>query len=98
MLVAHLPRESATVRALTGEQALWGDAEHLLAYIADSLAAANWQRGGGKGPRPRLCPRPGVRSEDEPKVYGKGGGMTLDEARAFFGAWHRGDFAKGGDN
>ena len=53
--------------ALFGEQARWGDLEHLMAGAFDLLAAGNWQRGGGKGQRPQPVKRPGA----GPKVYGK---------------------------
>lgn len=39
---------------------MWGLQEHLLANIADVLRGANWQRGGGKGSKPKPMPRPGV--------------------------------------
>ncbi len=95
MLVAHLPRESATARAVGGPEVQWSDLEHLIAHVVDLLAAANWQRGNGKGPRPRLCPRPGQVDPDK-KHYGKGA-LPLSEAAAFFKAWREGAFA-GGEN
>jgi hypothetical protein len=47
---------------------VWTVETHLLAGIHDRLAQANWQRGGGKGPRPKSIPRPGTRNE---RKYGK---------------------------
>jgi hypothetical protein len=47
---------------------VWTVETHLLAGIHDRLAQANWQRGGGKGPRPKPIPRPGTRNE---RKYGK---------------------------
>lgn len=44
-------------------QSPWTRTEMLLAMIADLLAGANWQRGGGKGARPKPIPRPGVGPE-----------------------------------
>lgn len=38
---------------------MWTDHEYLLAGILDLLAGANWQRGGGKGSRPKPVKRPG---------------------------------------
>lgn len=38
---------------------IWGVSEYLLAAVLDTLAGANWQRGGGKGKRPQPVPRPG---------------------------------------
>jgi hypothetical protein len=57
-LTKHLPADSATAEAIHG--AGWSTTEHLLALIADQLAAANWQRAGDKTkPRPQPLPRPG---------------------------------------
>jgi hypothetical protein len=67
-LVRGLPPDSATVRAILGEDALWGLPEHLLARILDTLAGANWQRAGAKGPRPRPVPRPGT---EQRQRYGR---------------------------
>lgn len=52
MLLRHLPRHSATALAVEPEAA-WGDTEHLLAAILNTLRDANWQRAGDKNrPRP----------------------------------------------
>ena len=63
VLVAHLPRESATVRAQHGEVVEWGATEHLLAHVVDLLAASNWQRAQQRSKtritRPKPLPRPG---------------------------------------
>lgn len=59
VLVRQLPLESATVRSVRGAEP-WGATEHLLATVAETLAWANWQRGGGKGPRPKHIRRPGA--------------------------------------
>jgi len=58
-------RESATGRAILGADAEWGTQEHLLALAVDTLNAANWQRGGGKGRRPKPIQRPGVKPDTE---------------------------------
>lgn len=42
-----------------GSDAAWTTGEHLTAVVADVLAGANWQRGGGKGAQPKPVPRPG---------------------------------------
>jgi hypothetical protein len=39
--IKHLPRGSAFQRALTGDAARWGETEHLLAQLIDTLHAAN---------------------------------------------------------
>ena len=57
--MSNLPPDSATVIAATGGTSLWGLQEHLAAATVDLLAAANWQRGGGKGVKPKPLKRPG---------------------------------------
>ncbi|GAA1358110.1 hypothetical protein GCM10009612_27530 [Streptomyces beijiangensis] len=42
MLVQHMPRDSALARAIHGEAADWTATDHLLAYVVDQLAEANW--------------------------------------------------------
>lgn len=59
VLVEQLPPEARTLRAMTKDapKKMDGDAKvdewpleaQLLALIHDTLAVANWQRGGGKG-------------------------------------------------
>ena len=72
-LVEHLPYQQPTRVALADETVWWGIQEHLLASITDQLRAANWQRGGGKGSRPKAIPRPGVgdTKKEAPRVHGK---------------------------
>lgn len=48
-----------------GEKAEWGPAEYLLASILDALRSGNWQRGGGKGSKPKRTPRPGEKDKGE---------------------------------
>lgn len=71
--LSHLPRESALARALLGEDVAWGLNEQLLAATLDTLRAANYQRAGGKGSKPKPLPRPGVtkKTESEPLHHGK---------------------------
>jgi len=57
-LLVRLPRESRFVRAAGGAQHEWGTGDYLLAQAVDLLAGANYQRGGGKGRRPKPIPRP----------------------------------------
>ena len=47
--------------AMYGDTARWGPTEHLLASAVDTLRSANWQRGQGKGKRPKPVTRPGRR-------------------------------------
>ncbi|MEU6141397.1 hypothetical protein ABZ848_13635 [Streptomyces sp. NPDC047081] len=72
VLVRHLPRDSATLRALHGEAADWTVTDHLLAAAVDQLAEANWMfatvnRDEDAEPLeyPTPIPRPGAR-EAEP--------------------------------
>lgn len=45
----------------------WTLTDHLLAVAVDTLRGANWQRGGGKGTKPKPLKRPGATTE---KRYG----------------------------
>lgn len=58
--LSHLPRESAMARALLGDDVAWGLNEQLLAAAIDTLRQGNYQRGGGKGAKPKQVPRPGI--------------------------------------
>lgn len=60
-LLEHLPPESALSQALSGVRVTerWTYTEHLLAAVVDSVRAGNWQRGGGKGPKPKPIRAPG---------------------------------------
>ncbi|MEV1331121.1 hypothetical protein AB0J20_16265 [Micromonospora costi] len=55
--------------ALNGDAARWGVTEHLLATAVDALLGANWQRGGGKGQRPKPVKRPDARAEKRRREY-----------------------------
>lgn len=65
----HLPADSALGIALHGDAARWGVGEHLLAMAVDVLVGANWQRGGGKGQKPKPIPRPDPRAERRKRDY-----------------------------
>jgi len=67
-LLFALPPESRFLRAATNGKTEWSATEHLLAAAVDTLQSANWQRGGGKGSRPKPIKRPG--SEAQEKRYG----------------------------
>ena len=85
-MIVYLPPDSATMRAVLGPPDPWGLAEHLLAVIADALHGANWQRGGGKGKRPKPIPRPGVGPEtDEERIGGHDSALPLDEMAEWLG-------------
>lgn len=61
-LVDHLPRDSALNRSRFGDSVIdWTTETELLAAAVDRLAAANYQRGGGKGSKPKPVKRPEYR-------------------------------------
>lgn len=68
-MIRHLPADSPLGVALNGEAARWGVLEHLAATQVDVLVAANWQRGGGKGARPKPITRPDPRAEKKRREY-----------------------------
>lgn len=72
--------------ALHGAAAAWTPAEYLLANVVDLLAAANWQRGGGKGKKPKRVRRPGDRDGFE--QLGGSTSMSIDEFEARWQARH----------
>ena len=55
-LLSQLPATSQTALSVNGY--IWGTIEELNAAQIDILAAANYQRGGGKGRRPEPIKRP----------------------------------------
>lgn len=69
--LSHLPRDSALARKLLGNDAPWGLSEQLLALAVDAIRQGNWQRGGGKGGKPKPVPRPGVTQASEPLRHGR---------------------------
>lgn len=81
-IIRHSGSDTAYGRSAAGTAAGWGIGEYLLAIVADRLAGANWQRGGGKGSRPRPLPRP--TSDENTKKYGHGT-MNADELDSFLG-------------
>jgi hypothetical protein len=66
---------SAFARKVLGEDHHWNLGNQLLAAIADRIGQGNWQRGGGKGQRPRPIKRPGVTSGTTTRV-GNTKGLT----------------------
>lgn len=59
--MTYLPDTSALAKSVIGAKAQWTTLEYLVAAAVDALNAGNWQRGGGKGKRPKPVPRPGDR-------------------------------------
>lgn len=82
-MAAHLPRDSATMLAVhpKTEYEAWDVGDWLLANVVDLLAAANWQRGGGKGARPKPVQRP-----KPPKADSPGDGLEVDDFKAWYAA------------
>jgi hypothetical protein len=65
--VKFLPTSSQLYQSVHGAQ--WSPELHMLANIFDTLASGNWQRGGGKGPRPKPVKRPGA--DKNVQTFGK---------------------------
>lgn len=82
-MAAHLPRDSATMLAVQPKSDFeaWGITDWLLANVYDLLAAANWQRGGGKGARPKPFTRP-----KPPKAENASDGLDVDDFKAWYAA------------
>lgn len=63
LLLHHLPRESSYVQAVVGTEARWGDTEHLLATLIDSVQVTNYLTGQAhfksKPTPPKPITRPG---------------------------------------
>lgn len=85
MLIAGLPADSATTRAVHGDAAAWTLTDHLLATVADRLAVISWQLGGDrKAPYPKPMVRPGV--EDQTVRHGRTSRPTV-EVVAYLRRW-----------
>lgn len=90
VLIRQLPREAATVQAVSGAAARWGDVEHLLAGIFDAVQLHNWQYAaahapkGKRPPRPRPLARPGTDSAPSRRT-----GLTPRQIRARLEAQRR---------
>lgn len=86
-MAAHLPDESATIRARRPDDT-WELSEQLLAAAVDRLSILIWQKtaDGMKGrnfPAPIL--RPGVEPDDGATTYGKDSAVPLDEMTEWLG-------------
>ena len=57
-LIEHLPSTSELAVAIHGPAAEWTLTDDLLGGVLHALLGANWQRGGGKGARPKPIQRP----------------------------------------
>jgi len=68
-----------------GVSLTWDPPTQLLAVIVDLLNAANWQRGGGKGQRPKPIERPGDHAAKDTKRWGTP--VPLAEGRRILDEW-----------
>lgn len=79
--VKHAGADTALYRVTHGKDAIWTLEAQLLALLADILNVANYQRGGGKGVKPKPVERPGVRPETRTTF----GGVAVSASS--FDAW-----------
>ena len=66
--IQALPAESALRRRQAGPNAEWDLQSLLLRRIDHSLQGANWQRGGGKGRKPKPVDLPGTKPKQPVKA------------------------------
>lgn len=81
--LSHLPPEAALWRSL-GSPRQWGWNELLLAAIEHRLSSGNWQRGGGKGRRPKPIPAPGT---SPAKTVTTGTAVPMSRMRRLLDEW-----------
>lgn len=81
--LAHLPHDAALWRAM-GSPRQWGYPELLLAAIENRLSAGNWQRGGGKGRRPKPITAPGT---NDAKSVTTGTAVPMHRMRRLLDQW-----------
>lgn len=82
VIVRQSPRTSALARAIHGVAVTWSQDTYLLADLFDAIQAGNWQRGRGKGGRPKPFPRP-KRADDMTTTRFGSSPLPIDE----FDAW-----------
>jgi len=66
--IAFLPLDSALFRARNPKSWWWTPEHDFLGAIVTSLQWANWQRGGGKGDKPRPIKRPQEKVRSRVKI------------------------------
>lgn len=93
MLLRHLPRDSAYVRAWAGDQAAWGDTEHLLAGVIDAVQIGNfYTEVMASGRRMKSTPKPPtalLRPGDD--TGRKAGGEPVEQLQARLAMWRAGE-------
>lgn len=67
-----------------GSPRQWGWQEHLLVAQLHAAQAANWQRGGGKGAKPKPLKPPGRDAGDRRHV---GTALPVDDMRRVLDEW-----------
>lgn len=95
VLLSHLPRESAYVQAVAGDTARWGDTEHLLAGVIDSIRVGNFYTAMAASNRrfkdppspPCPIPRPGDESARKRNAHG----YSQDQVNDLLAKWRSGD-------
>lgn len=87
VLLSGLPRDSAFIRAVLGENADWGQQEELLASIAELLDLSNRlflqanSKPGTRSPKPIEIPRP---YKNQPEQHQPTQQATREEIERFF--------------
>ena len=81
-LVEHMPPDASLWREMD-PNTIWTLTDVLLALLSNQTAMANWQRGGGKGAKPKLIRLPWESKPEGQKITGDK--MTIDEARTWLG-------------
>lgn len=89
VIVRHLPLDAAINTYDDDHYGQWSLTNMLLAQAVDALNGANWQRGGGKGERPKPVQRPGVEEtsydDDDTSVFGGDETTTVDDLNSWLG-------------
>jgi hypothetical protein len=85
VIVRQSPRGSAIHLAVSPDGA-WGLPEQLLAAIFDSLAVANWQRGGDENAKkPERLERPGVTKQLDGQLLAQGKAVSIEDMNEHLG-------------
>lgn len=76
MFARHAGPGQSLYHVTNGPDSAWTLEAQIMALVVDVLNVANYQRGGGKGQRPKPLQRPGVRKDETQKF----GGEAIDAA------------------
>ena len=80
VIARQSPRDSAIYLSMAGPDAQWGLQEHLLAAVFDSLAVANWQRGGDENAKkPERLERPGMKKQIDGQMLAQGKAVSIED-------------------